>query len=96
MGKGNLRIKVKFFAYIRDLFEGKERDVEIETGATVRELLDLLCDSPELRKEIFKGREVNPNLVIFKKGASIQSLNGLETDLSEGDTINIFPFIGGG
>ena len=91
MGSGNLRIKVKFFAYLRDLFEGKKRDVEIETGATVRELLDLLCDSPRLRKEIFKDREVNPNLVIFKKGVSIQSLNGLESDLNEGDTINIFP-----
>lgn len=91
-----MKIKVKFFAYLRDLFEGKGRDVEIETGATIRELLDFLCNSPELCKEVFKGRELNPNLVIFKNGDSIQSLNGLETELNEGDTINIFPFIGGG
>lgn len=91
-----MKIKVKFFAYLRDLFEGKERDVEIEPGATMRELLDLLCNSPELCKEIFKGRDLNPNLVIFKNGTSIRSLNGLETELNEGDTVNIFPFIGGG
>ncbi len=91
-----MRIKVRLFAYLRDLFEGKERDLEIETGATIRDLLDLLCDSPKLRKEIFKDREINPNLAIFKNGTSIKGLNDLETHISEGDTLNIFPYIGGG
>lgn len=91
-----MRIKVKFFAYLRDLFGGKERDFEIETGATIQEFLDLLCDSPELHNEIFQGRELNSNLVIFKNGTSIKGLNGLKTPLGEGDSINIFPYIGGG
>ena len=91
-----MRVKVKFFAYLRDVFQGKEKGVELKTGTTVRELLNLISDFPEGRKELFKDSELKPHLIILKNGTPVQSKRGLETELQDGDTINIFPFIGGG
>jgi len=91
-----MKIKVKFFAYFRDLFGGRERDVDIGAGRTLRDVLDILCDSEACRGEIFAGTELKPHLVIMLNGVHIQSLRGLDTELFGGDTIAVFPFLGGG
>jgi molybdopterin synthase sulfur carrier subunit len=91
-----LRITVKLFAYLRDVFQGKKKAIELKTGTTVRELLNLISDFPEGRKELFKGSELKPHLIILKNGTPVHTKRGLETELQDGDTINIFPFIGGG
>jgi molybdopterin synthase sulfur carrier subunit len=89
-------VKAKLFAYFRDVFSGRERDLDISDGRTVRDALDVLCDSPGRRTEIFTGTDLKPHLVIMVNGIHIQSLQGLETKLRAGDTLAVFPFLGGG
>ncbi len=91
-----MRIKVKFFATCRELFQAPERNVEIGGVGTVRTLLDDLCDTPERRREIFAGRRLQPHLVVMVNGVHVQSLKGLDTELSAGDTVAVFPFVAGG
>jgi len=91
-----MKIKVKFFTYFRELFGGRERELELKSGTTIKELLTLLCDSPERRDEIFEGDKLKPYLIIMKNNVSIQSLNQLETEIIENDVISIFPLMGGG
>ena len=91
-----MTIKAKFFAYFRDLFGGRERDVAVGEGATVGDALSVLCDTPERRREIFAGGELKPHLVVMVNGVPVQSLQGLSTPLSPGDTLAIFPMMGGG
>jgi len=91
-----MRIKAKFFAYFRDLFGGREKDVDLGDGRTVRDALDLICDSPGLRGEIFDGPDLKPHLVVMVNGVHIHSLRGLDTELAAGDTLAVFPFLGGG
>jgi MoaD family protein len=91
-----LKIKIKFFSFFRDLFQAGEKDVNIERGADVQDLLNFLCDSSKKRERVFEGRELKPYLAILKNGKHIHSLNGLETKLDEGDLIAIFPPAGGG
>jgi MoaD family protein len=91
-----MRIKAKFFAYFRDLFGGRDRDVEVDEGRTVRDALEVLSDTAERRAEIFAGADLKPHLVVMLNGVHIQSLRGLETELSAGDTLTVFPFLGGG
>ena len=91
-----MRIKAKFFAYFRDLFRGREVGLDLCEGATVREALDTLCDSPERRTEIFAGAELKPHLVVMVNGVHIHSLRGLDTVLAAEDTLAVFPFLGGG
>jgi len=89
-----LKIKVKFFAFFREFFQ--EREVELRNGSTMRDLLNLLCDSSKRREQIFDDAELKPYLAILKNGQHIFHLNGLETKLDDGDTVAIFPPAGGG
>jgi molybdopterin synthase sulfur carrier subunit len=91
-----MRIKARFFAYFRDLFGGREKELDLGTGRTVRGALELLCDTPGRRAEIFAGTELKPSLVVMVNGVHIHSLQGPDTELAEGDTLAVFPMLGGG
>jgi len=91
-----MTIRAKFFANFRGLFGGRERDIAVDEGATVGDALALICDTPESRRKIFVGGELKPHLVVMLNGVPIQSLKGLSTPLSPGDTLAVFPIMGGG
>ena len=91
-----MMIKAKFFAHFRDLFGGREREVPMGPGRTVRDALDLLCDTPARRTELFDGGGLKPHLVVMVNGVHIRTLRGLDTELAEGDTLAVFPFLVGG
>ncbi len=91
-----MKIKVRFFANFREVFQTKEMNIQIKGETNVRDLLNLLCDTPERIEEIFANESLKPFIIILKNGRHIQHLNGLETDLEEGDYIAIFPPIAGG
>jgi MoaD family protein len=91
-----MTVKAKFFAYFRDLFGGRERDVVVAKGGTVRDALSLLCDTSERRREVFEGAGLKPHLVVMVNGVHVESLHGLETALSPGDILAVFPMLGGG
>lgn len=91
-----MNIKVKFFAYFREIFDAREKAVTLPEGAGVRSLLEALADSPRRRAEVFEGDALKPLVIVMKNGTSINSLQGLETPLAEGDTVAVFPFITGG
>jgi molybdopterin synthase sulfur carrier subunit len=91
-----MKIRIKFFAYFRELFQGKERNIELKKGTTIMELLTLLCHSEEQQKEIFDGNALKSTVVVMRNGTNVHSLNGLKTEVNEGDTIALFPLIGGG
>ncbi len=89
-----MKIKIKFFASFREVFQ--ERELELPNGSSMRDLLNLLCDSSKRREQIFDGGELKSYLAILKNGQHIYHLNGLETKLDDGDTVAIFPPVGGG
>ena len=91
-----MTIKAKFFAYFREVFGGREREVALGEGASVAAALAALCDTPARRGEIFAGGALKPHLVIMLNGVPVQSLQGLSTPLAEGDTLAVFPMMGGG
>jgi len=91
-----LKVTVRFFAYFRDLFKGRVEQIELQSGSSMGDLLNLLCDSPRRREQIFDGGEIKPHMLVLKNGRHIRHLGGLETKLDEGDAIVIIPPVGGG
>jgi MoaD family protein len=91
-----MTVKTKFFAYFRDLFGGRERDLAVEAGASVGDVLGLLCDTSERRREVFAGEGLKPHIVVMVNGTPVGSLQGLATRLAPGDTLAVFPLMGGG
>ena len=91
-----MTVRAKFFAYFRELFGGRERELDLSEEATVGEALGVLCDTPERLAEIFVCGELKPHLVVMVNGVPVQSLKGLSTRLAPGDVLAIFPMMGGG
>ena len=91
-----MKVKVKFFATFRELFGG-EKEIELESGSNIQELLNLLCDSRQRRQKLFdRSGKLRPYIKILKNGRSIQFLGGIHTELADGDVVAIFPPVGGG
>ena len=92
-----MTVRVRFLAHLRKAFGAKERDVELAEPARIEDLLNLLCDTPERREDIFKpDGSLNPQVIVMKGGANILSLRGLGTPLAASDSVAILPFLIGG
>jgi molybdopterin synthase sulfur carrier subunit len=92
-----IRIKVKFFGPFRDVFGGRELELDLPADARLRELLRRVGDTPDREKQIFAGAGVlHPHVVIMKNGTLVHGRDGLDSSLQNGDIIAIFPFLGGG
>ncbi|MCK7478614.1 MAG: MoaD/ThiS family protein [Candidatus Moduliflexus flocculans] len=66
-----MTVHVRFFAYFRDLFGGRGRELSLAAGATVGDALAALCDTPARRGEIFAGGGLKPHLVVMVNGAPV-------------------------
>ena len=91
------KVKVEFYASMREVFQEKYREVELERPSNIRDVLNLLCNTYEQRHRIFDNSgQIRPDVNILKNGRHIKFLDSIETELKEGDTISIFPLIYGG
>lgn len=89
-------IKVLFFATIRDYTN--EKETTVEGVSTVKELLSLLSGryGPNFKTEIFEGDTISDRVIALVNGRHIVRTGGVETPLKDGDTVAVFPIIGGG
>ncbi len=91
-----MAVTVKFFAYFREVFGGRELDVPAAEAATLGALLDRLGDTPQRRAELLAGTGLKPHLVVMVNGAPLPADRPLEIALKDGDVVAIFPLLGGG
>ncbi len=95
-----MKVRVKFFAAIRELATVKEEIIDLKDSTTVRKLIQVLCERHGGR---FTEYVVDPStgaprshLQILIDGKNLSSLEGLETRLSEGAEVALMPPVGGG
>ncbi|MBE9478041.1 MAG: MoaD/ThiS family protein [Chloroflexi bacterium] len=87
-----MRVRVKFFATLKEVFGGGEREVELGEGANIKDLLDTLCDSSRCRQKVFDDSgEPRTRIQIMKNRLPIQSFDGINTRLEEGDVVSVIP-----
>jgi molybdopterin synthase sulfur carrier subunit len=91
-------MRVKIFATLRQFVGAKEVDVDVETGDTVRQVLErLTAKYPALGERILdEGGNVRSSVNVLVNGRSVTFLEGLNTVTQEGDVIALFPSVGGG
>jgi len=91
-------ITVKFFTTLRILLRLSEFQFAATPG-TVFDLLSL-CErrtpKPFLHKLIDAQNSIIPGTIILVNGHNILHLNGLDTELNDGDEVALFPPGGGG
>jgi molybdopterin synthase sulfur carrier subunit len=92
-------IKVNFYATLRYIAGGKTIEIDVNQGATAKEILDaILLRFPAMKKELMNedGRLFG-HVHFFINGRDVQfTENDLETHIQAGDVINVFPAVGGG
>lgn len=92
-------MKVNFFATLRDIAGGKTVEFDVEEGVTAIELLDaIIARFPLMKKELLdmNGRMYG-HVHLFINGRDVQFLDeAFETRITQDDTVNIFPAVGGG
>ncbi len=97
MGAAAVNVTVRAFADLRELL-GKESELSVPEGTTVGELLQILG----VKRAAFCSRvlesdgSLRPYVNVLQNGRNIRSLAGLETGLSDGDVLALFPPIAGG
>jgi MoaD family protein len=90
-------VTVRLFATLRQLFGGKQMAVEVARAPDVAHLLDAICDSPARRDGLRQASgRVRKDIVLLVNGRNIAFLAGLDTPLTEGDAVDIFPPVFGG
>lgn len=97
-----MRISVRFFTHLREITGKREETLEFPEGEAVT--LDLVVrklakrygkDFIEYVYERETGK-VKDFLQFLVNGRSILTLNGLDTELANGDVVAIIPPVGGG
>ena len=87
-----MKVKVRFFATLREVFGGEEKVVELKDGSNIQDLLDDLCRSQRCRQVIFDSSgKPEKYIQIMKNRQPIQSFHGIHTRLGEGDVVSIVP-----
>jgi molybdopterin synthase sulfur carrier subunit len=90
-------VHIRAFANFKDIL-GRDLDVEIKDGSTVKDLLDdLILSRESLRSAVFdESGKVREYVILMKNRKNIDNLAGLDTELSEGDEVAILPPVAGG
>ncbi len=92
-----MSVKIKLFANLSE--EAGKSEIEVSARDVHEALVELVNRSQPLEDEIFKSndwKELSDDIIVIKDGRNITYLQGLETELKEGDKLSIFPPIGGG
>jgi MoaD family protein len=92
-------MRVSFFASLREIVEGRDIDVSLHEGATVRDLAEELVRRwPELREHLFTDEgALSRRAAIYVDGRNVRWLPDAEaTRLSEGECVAVIPPAAGG
>ncbi len=92
-----IAVHIRAFASFRDIL-GKDLNVNLEEGSTVKDLLDyLIVSRQQLKSAIFdESGNVREYVILMKNRRNIESLSGLDTQLNDGDELAILPPVAGG
>jgi MoaD family protein len=97
-----LQVSIRYFTSLREIANKKEETLEFPEGqkVTVNAVLKMLAQRHGKRfiEYIYdeKTKEVKGFLQFLVDGKSAATLNGLQTELEDGDVLAILPPVGGG
>ena len=92
---------VDYLGHIKNLLRvGQSEDVQIKEGALVSDLLLFLAEKHGaiFRDAIYEpnGLDLKANFILSVNGLLLNQLNGIKTQLKDGDRVALMPIVSGG
>ncbi|WP_129112870.1 ubiquitin-like small modifier protein 1 [Halegenticoccus tardaugens] len=92
-----MKLTLRFFATFREAVGSKTIEREYEDGATVGEVLAALeGEFDGLEGNLLANGDLKPQINVLKNGREVLHIDGIETDVGDGDTLSVFPPVAGG
>lgn len=94
-----MKFRVKVFATLREITKTKEIELESEKAITVSDAIKLLTNKygEKLAKYLLdKDGKPKSAFLLMVNGVSVKELEGLNTNLGEGDVLAVLPPVAGG
>ena len=97
-----MEVKIRFFTSLREIVNKREENLSFASGkkVTVDLVLKTLAEKygEPFTEYVYNGKTGQPKgfLQFLVNGTSTSTLNGLETELKDGDVLAILPPVGGG
>jgi len=93
-----MKVEVRVYAGLRRVLGGKNLTVKLKEGARVKDLVLKLGGKVEASGNLLLGglRLAEASLIVLVNGRNINSLNGPDTVLREGDLVAFMPVTEGG
>jgi len=93
-----MKVEVRVYADLRRVLGGKNLIVKLKEGARVKDLVLKLGGKVEASGNLLLGglRLAEASLIVLVNGRNINSLNGPDTVLREGDLVAFMPVTEGG
>lgn len=90
-----MKLSLKFFANFREAVGTKVIEREYPDDADVGDVLTALeSEYPGL--ELLVDGDLKPQINVLRNGREVLHMDGIDTDLADGDTLAIFPPVAGG
>jgi MoaD family protein len=93
-----MAVTVKFYATIKNVTKSPEVSVEMGKG-TIGDIMNMLGEKygKDFRDIIFdKNGCISRNIKMLLNTRLVDAVDGSDTPVSDGDTVYLFPAIGGG
>jgi molybdopterin synthase sulfur carrier subunit len=96
----SITIKVQTILYLKKIVGAPEIEISVPKGCTLQGFLEKMVNTrgDELTSHLFKpnSTEILPHLRLMINGRDIGFLDGMKTELRDGDEILILPPVSGG
>jgi len=95
-----LKVKVQYLGFIKNLIKRSEDEFELEEGASLLELLSKIAGiyGKPFKKEVYEPglRDMKMGFVTTVNGILMGQLNGVDTQLNNGDNVILMSLMSGG
>lgn len=92
-----MELELRFFATFREAVGSKTISLEVADDATVGDVLATLeTEYDGLGDMLIDDEAIAPHINVLLNGREVLHMEGLDTPLSPGDTLSIFPPVAGG
>ena len=96
----NVKVKIHYLGLVKTYTGKTEDECTIQPGNTLSDLLNRLAKEfgKQFTKDVYEpnAKDVKPTFSVAVNGVFIGQLNGLDTELKDGDNVILMPLVTGG